>query len=53
MVDVKVDGTRVELVLWDTYGNVNREGVRPLAYADAHVVLVCFAIDEPSILEDV
>lgn len=53
MVDVKVDGTCVELALWDIYGNVNQEGVRPLAYADEHVVLVCFAIDDPSILEDV
>ena len=43
----RVDGREVQLTLWDTAGQEEYEGLRPLTYNRASVVLICFAIDDP------
>ena len=50
---VKVDGKVVELALWDTNGQEDYDRLRPLAYPDTDVILLCFAIDSPGSLENV
>ncbi|KAJ2994086.1 hypothetical protein HDV02_001863 [Globomyces sp. JEL0801] len=51
--DIYVDGTAVELALWDTAGQEDYDRLRPLSYPDTHVILICFAIDSPDSLENV
>ncbi|KAM6491364.1 small GTPase-binding protein, partial [Amanita muscaria] len=53
VADVEVDGKHVELALWDTSGSEHFDRLRPLSYPDSHVVLICFAIDDPDSLDDV
>lgn len=48
-----VDGKRVELALWDTAGQEDYDRLRPLSYPDAHVILICFAVDSPDSLDNV
>ncbi|KAI8801045.1 GTP-binding protein rho1 [Cladochytrium replicatum] len=52
--DIVIDGRyTVALTLWDTAGQEGFDRLRPLSYADGHVVLICFAIDTPYTLENV
>jgi len=56
VVDVEVDGTGVELVLFDTSAMLNDLGrtMRLLSYySHSHVVMICFGIDSPYSLENV
>lgn len=53
LIDVQVDGRKVELQLWDTAGQEDYDRLRPLSYPDSHVILITFAIDEPDLLENV
>jgi len=53
VADVEVDGKRVELALWDTSGNESYDRLRPLAYPDSHVILICFDISSPDSLDNV
>ncbi|KIL56087.1 hypothetical protein M378DRAFT_60906, partial [Amanita muscaria Koide BX008] len=53
VADVEVDGKHVELALWDTSGSEDYDRLRPLSYPDSHVILICFAIDDPDSLDDV
>ncbi|KAH6677153.1 Rho GTPase Rho1 [Halenospora varia] len=53
VADVTVDGERVELGLWDTCGVEDFDRLRPLSYPDTHVILICFAIDNPDSLDNV
>jgi hypothetical protein len=39
--------------LWDTSGIEDYDRLRPLSYPDAHVILICFAIDSPDSLDNV
>jgi Rho family, other len=48
-----VDGKSVQLALWDTAGQEDYERLRPLAYAQAHVILIGFSVDSPDSLENV
>ncbi|BEJ13631.1 hypothetical protein CspHIS471_0308050 [Cutaneotrichosporon sp. HIS471] len=50
---VDVDGTSVELSLWDTAGQEDFDRLRSLSYLDTHVVLICFSVDDPISLENV
>lgn len=43
----------VELTLWDTAGQEEFDKLRSLSYADTHVVVLCFAADNPVSLENV
>jgi Ras family protein A len=51
VADVSIVGHRVELGLWDTAGQEDYKRLRPLSYPDAHVFLICFAIDSPDSLD--
>ncbi|SPO28512.1 probable Rho3 - GTP binding protein [Ustilago trichophora] len=46
-------GPSVELTLWDTAGQEEFDKLRSLSYADTHVVVLCFAVDNPTSLENV
>lgn len=50
---IKVDNVDLELTLWDTAGQEAYEVIRPLAYKDADVILICYAIDSPESLKNV
>lgn len=47
------DGNRTDVCLWDTPGQEDYPRLRPLAYANAHIILICFAIDDRTSLENV
>ncbi|KAK8912581.1 GTP-binding protein rhoA [Metarhizium anisopliae] len=53
VADIAVDGSNLELALWDTAGQEDYDRLRPLSYPGAQVVLICFAIDSPDSLENV
>ncbi|KAK3368868.1 GTP-binding protein rho2 [Lasiosphaeria ovina] len=53
VTDCKVDGKSVQLALWDTAGQEDYERLRPLAYSQAHVILIGFSIDTPDSLDNV
>lgn len=53
VADVEVDGRHVELNLWDTAGQETYDRLRPLTYADSHVILICFGVDFPDSLYNV
>lgn len=41
-------GRQVELVLWDTAGQEDYANLRPVSYPDSHVILMCFAVNQPA-----
>ncbi|ETS65109.1 rho3 gtp binding protein [Moesziomyces aphidis] len=41
------------MTLWDTAGQEEFDKLRTLSYADTHVVVLCFAADNPVSLENV
>ena len=51
--DIRVDGTTVEAVFWDTVGDEEYDRLRSLSYFDADVFLMCFSIDSPKSLAKV
>ncbi|KAK4055192.1 Rho GTPase [Microbotryomycetes sp. JL201] len=51
--DIVVDGTPIELSLWDTAGQEDFDKLRSLSYADTHIVLLCFSVDIPDSLDNV
>jgi Ras family protein A len=53
VTDVHVDGRDVELSLWDTAGQEDYDRLRPLSYPDAHVILICFAVDSRDSFENI
>jgi GTPase SAR1 family protein len=50
---VPFEGKLVELALWDTAGQEEYDRLRPLSYPESNVILVVFAIDYPTSLENV
>lgn len=51
--DIEVDGTEVELALWDTAGQEDYDRLRPLSYPDTDVILLCFSVVNHDSLENV
>ncbi|KAH7881805.1 ras family-domain-containing protein [Phlebopus sp. FC_14] len=51
--DIWVDDQLVELSLWDTAGQEEFDRLRSLSYAETHVVMICFSVDNPTSLENV
>jgi len=51
--DLHVDDQLVELSLWDTAGQEEFDRLRSLSYAETHVVMICFSVDNPVSLENV
>ncbi|GAA5850507.1 hypothetical protein JCM3766R1_003519 [Sporobolomyces carnicolor] len=52
-VDIVVDDTPVELSLWDTAGQEDFARLRSLSYSDTHLIMLAFAVDQPTSLENV
>ena len=53
VADIEVEGTLVELALWDTAGQEDYDRLRPLSYPDTDVILMCFSIDNPDSLANI
>lgn len=51
--EVVLEKRRVQLALWDTAGQEDYDRLRPLSYPDTHVVVLCYAIDEPASLKSI
>ena len=47
------EGQEVQLELWDSSSQEYNERLRTLRYADAHAILICFAIDSRDSLVNV
>ncbi|GAA5877094.1 hypothetical protein JCM16303_006164 [Sporobolomyces ruberrimus] len=52
-VDIMVEDTIVELSLWDTAGQEDFARLRSLSYSDTHLIMLAFAVDQPTSLENV
>ncbi|KAI0033679.1 small GTPase Rho3/GTP-binding protein Rho3 [Vararia minispora EC-137] len=50
--DLVVDDQMVELSLWDTAGQEEFDRLRSLSYAETHVIMICFSVDNPTSLEN-
>lgn len=50
VTDCRVDGIKVSLTLWDTAGQEEYERLRPFSYANADILLIGFAVDDPESL---
>ncbi|CAG9761499.1 unnamed protein product [Ceutorhynchus assimilis] len=50
---VKVDDTPINLGLWDTAGQEDYDRLRPLAYPQTDVFLICFSLIRPASFENV
>lgn len=44
--DMRFEKKIVEMSLWDTAGQADYDRLRPLAYPDSDVILICFALDD-------
>lgn len=51
--NLNVDGTTVELEFCDTVGEDDFDVVRPLAYPNTDVIVMCFSVDRPESLESI
>nr|XP_032807539.1 rho-related GTP-binding protein RhoN-like [Petromyzon marinus] len=47
----EIEKQRIELNMWDTSGSPYYDNVRPLAYSDSDVVLICFDVGRPETLD--
>jgi len=52
VAEIRLDGKRVQLALWDTAGQEEYERLRPLSYSKSHIILIAFSIDTPDSLEN-
>ncbi|PVD28639.1 hypothetical protein C0Q70_11233 [Pomacea canaliculata] len=53
VVDMVSGTTTIELTLMDTAGQEDYDRLRPFAYPDTDVVIICFSVDNPDSLENV
>ncbi|ORX66027.1 ras-domain-containing protein [Linderina pennispora] len=53
VVDIRTQGKRVELSLWDTAGQEEFDRLRLLCYPGVDAVIICFSVDSPDSLENV
>ncbi|KAJ2916308.1 hypothetical protein MD484_g4109, partial [Candolleomyces efflorescens] len=53
VAEIRLDEKPIHLALWDTAGQEEYEGLRPMSYSKSHVILIAFAIDTPDSLENV
>ncbi|XP_013889846.1 ras-related C3 botulinum toxin substrate 1 [Austrofundulus limnaeus] len=51
--NMMLDGNPVTLGLWDTAGQEDYDRLRPLAYPEADVFLICFSLVIPSSFQNV
>lgn len=48
-----MEGTQVEWALWNAGGTDDFEKHHHLCYLDCHIILICFAIDDPESFDNV
>lgn len=53
VADIEVDGTTIELALWDTSGQEDYDRLRPIQYPETDIALICFSVVYPVSLENV
>jgi len=53
VVSLTAGGEMIELSLYDTAGQEEYDRLRPLSYANADVLLICFSVMSPTSLENV
>ncbi|KAF7287447.1 hypothetical protein GWI33_001416 [Rhynchophorus ferrugineus] len=51
--EVLIEDKTVFLTMWDTAGEEDYDRLRPLSYSNTNIVLICFAIDNPTSLKNV
>ncbi|CAH1758968.1 13045_t:CDS:2 [Entrophospora sp. SA101] len=51
--DIWIDNQQIELSLWDTAGQEEFDRLRTLSYADTHVVMMCFSVDNRDSLDNI
>lgn len=51
--DIFVDGTHIELSLWDTAGQEEFDRLRSLSYDDTDLIMLCFSVESKDSLENV
>lgn len=51
--NVMVDGSAINLGLWDTAGQEEYDRLRPLSYPETDIFLICFSIAQPVTFESV
>jgi len=51
LMDITLEALDYELALWDAPGQEDYYRLRALGYPDTHVLILCFAIDNPSSLD--
>ncbi|EJW04046.1 small GTP-binding protein domain [Edhazardia aedis USNM 41457] len=51
--DIVVNESVVSITIWDTAGQEEYDGVRPLAYQDTDLVFLCFTIEKKDSLENI
>ncbi|RKU43213.1 Rho GTPase [Coniochaeta pulveracea] len=51
--DIFVDGTHIELSLWDTAGQEEFDRLRSLSYDDTDLIMLCYSVDSKDSLENV
>lgn len=51
--NVMVDGKSIKLVLWEASGPEDNDCLRPLAFPDTDVFIICFSLVQPSSYENV
>ncbi|KFV70890.1 Rho-related GTP-binding protein RhoF, partial [Dryobates pubescens] len=50
---IQLGGKPVTIHLWDTAGQEDYDRLRPLSYANANVVLICFDVTSPNSYENI
>ncbi|KAL1923294.1 uncharacterized protein VTP21DRAFT_8274 [Calcarisporiella thermophila] len=50
--ETNINGKTLELSLWDTAGQEEYDRLRSLSYADTHVIMLCFSVDNRDSLEN-
>ncbi|NXN10297.1 RHOF protein, partial [Indicator maculatus] len=50
---IQAGGKPVKIHLWDTAGQEDYDRLRPLSYANANVVLICFDVTSPNSYENI
>ncbi|KAI7872921.1 small GTPase superfamily [Spinellus fusiger] len=51
--EISIDGKNIELSLWDTAGQEDFDRLRALSYTGAHVIMMCFSVDNRQSLENI
>ncbi|RHZ69455.1 hypothetical protein Glove_283g36 [Diversispora epigaea] len=51
--DIWIENRHIEISLWDTAGQEEFDRLRSLSYAETHVIMLCFAVDNRDSLENI